>query len=1205
MIVTLSEPGNSRQDAHNFGTITYNLTPPLLPPTLNEYLDAVGGDDNDDYFQFSLEQRLGVGLNLSLPVGVTLELLDNLGEVIVSQSNPVEPFNTFPLPVSLKNNLDAGTYYIHLFSENADATPYDFDLRVAPPDNAGDFAEEANNLGILTATPVLSDDYVGSSSSYNDEDYYQFTLSELSNVNFELIDGDDNFTSLQIYSGTNTFTNPIDSLFNISSENLATLEKTLVTGIYTVRVTGNGLYNPSTNDSNLASYALSLSATPSTQIDPGNSLEEAHNFGTITYNLTPPLLPPTLNEYLDAVGGDDNDDYFQFSLDQGLGIELNLSLSRGVTLEILDNAGEVILSKSNPVDPFNDYPLPVSLKNNLDAGTYYIHLFSDNADPTIYDFDLIVAPPDNAGDSAEEANNLGMLNTTPVVVEDYVASSSSYDDQDYYQFTLNELSTVNFELTDGDNNFTDLDIYAGTDTFTNPIDSLSNNEENTVTLEKTLAAGIYTVVVSGNGLYNPSINDSNLASYALSLSANPSTQIDPGNSLEEAHNFGTITYNLTPPLLPPTLNEYLDTVGREDNDDYFQFSLDQRLGVEVNLSLLRGVTIELLDDSGEVILSESNPIDPFNDYPLFVFLKDNLDAGTYYIHVFSDNPEPTIYDFDLMVAPPDNAGDFGEEANDLGILTATPVIRDDSVGFSFNNYDDEDIYQFTLSESSTVNLELTDGDNNATNLQIYSGTDTFGSPLDSLFNSYSENFTSLQIALAAGTYTVRVGGDGGYNESIDDYNLASYSLSVAATEDPDPVLTISNTTIVEGDDGTTNAFFTVSLTPAASSIVTVDYSTGDDTAFAGSDYVATSGTLTFNPGELNQTISIPIIGDDVVEETEQFFVNLANPANAAILTSQGIGTIIDSDVADVDLVISSPSSDPITAKIGDNLTFTWTVTNNGTDATTADRWFDHIYISDDDIYDVNDTYVTDYVPNNLSLNPGQSYEVTRFVTLPETDIGDRYLLMITDLANQQTETDETNNTIAIPLQLEAAPDIDLIVSAIEAPTEAVGRQNIDLSWTVENQGTADSTKAMTDYIYLSPNNIIGDEDDILIRSPLFEETVIAGGSRVRTTNLFLPNSLEDGDYYLVIGTDHNNNIFETDETNNFNITEQPLTIASPDLTVSSVNIPSTVLRGETFDITWTVENIGLVDTVGGWSDYLYLSTDQELGNEDDILLTSY
>src|SRR5205823_2921280 len=63
----------------------------------------------------------------------------------------------------------------------------------------------------------------------------------------------------------------------------------------------------------------------------------------------------------------------------------------------------------------------------------------------------------------------------------------------------------------------------------------------------------------------------------------------------------------------------------------------------------------------------------------------------------------------------------------------------------------------------------------------------------------------------------------------------------------------------------------------------VDYTTRDGTAHAGSDYQAVSGTLTFLPGETSKTIVIPITDDAIMEDPERFQVVLTDPTGGALI----------------------------------------------------------------------------------------------------------------------------------------------------------------------------------------------------------------------------------------------------------------------------------------------------------------------------------
>ncbi|GET35337.1 protein with type I secretion target domain and SCP-like extracellular domain [Microseira wollei NIES-4236] len=77
--------------------------------------------------------------------------------------------------------------------------------------------------------------------------------------------------------------------------------------------------------------------------------------------------------------------------------------------------------------------------------------------------------------------------------------------------------------------------------------------------------------------------------------------------------------------------------------------------------------------------------------------------------------------------------------------------------------------------------------------------------------------------------------------------------------------------------------------------MTVQYATANSTAKAGEDYIAASGTLTFNPGDTTKTLSVSVIGDTISEPDEIFFVNLSNPSFAIIADAKATGTIRNND----------------------------------------------------------------------------------------------------------------------------------------------------------------------------------------------------------------------------------------------------------------------------------------------------------------------
>jgi hypothetical protein len=109
-------------------------------------------------------------------------------------------------------------------------------------------------------------------------------------------------------------------------------------------------------------------------------------------------------------------------------------------------------------------------------------------------------------------------------------------------------------------------------------------------------------------------------------------------------------------------------------------------------------------------------------------------------------------------------------------------------------------------------------------------------------------------------------------------------------QNPDDVL------VTEGNSGTRDAVFTVELTGKVSGPFSVEYTTNDGTAKAGSDFTRTTGTLNFGANERTKEIRVPILGDTVFEVDENFTVVLTNPTNGVTLAkAEGIGTIANDE----------------------------------------------------------------------------------------------------------------------------------------------------------------------------------------------------------------------------------------------------------------------------------------------------------------------
>ncbi len=245
-------------------------------------------------------------------------------------------------------------------------------------------------------------------------------------------------------------------------------------------------------------------------------------------------------------------------------------------------------------------------------------------------------------------------------------------------------------------------------------------------------------------------------------------------------------------------------------------------------------------------------------------------------------------------------------ANLAGDTAALPVLLDAQGRGTINNDDAQPTLSIIDVEANegnsgtssfifTVSLSAVSGLTTTVNFATANGT---ANPADYQTNSGGLTFTPGQTSK---TITVLVNGDstfesnetffvnlsGNVNAGISD----GQALGTISNDDGVPSLVITDSSVIEGGSES----FSVTLSNASSQTITVNYATANNGAVAGLDYVAGSGTLTFNPGEMSKSFLVATLGDLIDESNETFFVNLSGAVNAFVVDSQGIGTITDDD----------------------------------------------------------------------------------------------------------------------------------------------------------------------------------------------------------------------------------------------------------------------------------------------------------------------
>lgn len=151
-----------------------------------------------------------------------------------------------------------------------------------------------------------------------------------------------------------------------------------------------------------------------------------------------------------------------------------------------------------------------------------------------------------------------------------------------------------------------------------------------------------------------------------------------------------------------------------------------------------------------------------------------------------------------------------------------------------------------------------------------------------------------------GTKTVTV--SLGTGSSLDGkYNSLTVGSALVdnADDEPVPSVSIADGSQVEGNAGSSTLSMVLSLDYASESTVTVHWATANGSAVDSSDYSAASGTVTFDPLDQEETISISIAGDFADEGDQSFSVSLDSPTQAQLGDSIGVATITNDDITPV------------------------------------------------------------------------------------------------------------------------------------------------------------------------------------------------------------------------------------------------------------------------------------------------------------------
>lgn len=528
------------------------------------------------------------------------------------------------------------------------------------------------------------------------------------------------------------------------------------------------------------------------------------------------------------------------------------------------------------------------------------------------------------------------------------------------------------------------------------------------------------------------------------------------------------------------------------------------------------------------------------------------------------------------------------------------------------------------------------------NDQVYFSTDdVFNPDMDTLVGtfgngsslnagqSYTKSVTTTLGACDSGTYHIFVRTDSSSQVFEQAEGLDAEGNNVIPTA---PVITVTSnpadlqvTSINLPESCVAGQFMTLTWTVA-------NAGTGPTNVSTWSDRVYLSNSPTFNAGTavpvgtFSRSGVLAAAGGYVA--TQQVQVPLTFSGNYYVYVTTDSGSSVQECSAesnnqtrstgtfnaismppDLQIVSDSISATPSAVNSGQSLSVSWSVINSGTGPTAATNWVDRVYLSPSTVFNLSTATQLGFVARNAALEVNGSYPVTGSFQVPRTMQGTRYVFVITDADGAVFEgSSDGNNTsylsTPVAITLSPFPDLEIQNDGVQftSSTPYSAGLPISVSWTVSNPGAAATGNvSWTDYAYLSRDQVLDTTDPqigFVSRSGGLE----IAGSYTQNSTFTLPTGIS-GTYYLIVVSDRNNALTESDELNNtaFSTAISVQTPPPADLVVNSVTPPATGVPGQPAVLTWVVQNIGSNPANGTWSDAVYLSAD-DVWDINDVLV---
>jgi hypothetical protein len=321
-------------------------------------------------------------------------------------------------------------------------------------------------------------------------------------------------------------------------------------------------------------------------------------------------------------------------------------------------------------------------------------------------------------------------------------------------------------------------------------------------------------------------------------------------------------------------------------------------------------------------------------------------------------------------------------------------------------------------------------------------------------------------------------------------------------------------------------------------------------------------------------------------------INTHGIARVRLNLGQGTNTAAIDNVAFLspvslpDLVVAAIQA-PVSVVAGQPVQLVWKINNQGFN-TAPGPWTDTVSLSSDGT--AGNSQILASVTYSNPLPSGASLMVTQAVIIPAAQAGNRWFVITANATHAFEESGSVVNNTAVAPVSTAILAADLAVQGLTASATAQLGQTINVSWVVQNIGTAPAAASWTDRLVISSssNSLV---NAVSLQTVLAPDVLAPGASYTNSQPVTIPlsSSLVPGAYFLLLQADPAGAIADLNSANN--LRSVPLTLSLPplpDLAVGQVTSPALASAGASINVSWAITNIGSATAVGPWRETAYL-----------------